>query len=489
MLFAPRLVPVMRSPKVAWTLGIAGAVSCASAAAFSIALGITDQVVTLLIGSTFGVLMGVLGALIASRQPRNSIGWLMGITSLTTSLVNLPTDYAYAALVRTNGALPFGTEALWLGSWASVPVFGLLLPLILVRFPDGRVRTRWRFADWLAVLGTASWVFSIALAPVNLPLAPPRIDAAFTPFARNPFAAPLPDLLPYLWMGGLGTIILAYVSAGGALVARFRGATHDDAIRLKWFAYAGTLVAITAIWAGVAWDLGVDLGTALVPFELSVVTLPLAIGIAILRYRLFDIDLIINRTLVYLTLTAILGALYTAVITFMNRYFISATGQKSDAAYVLTAFAVVAAFGPLKDWLQRRVDRRLGGATASAALDRFATEVDTVVAVMDVQRIACMLVDTAATAFSARSAALYLQADGASDAVYSRGHANGDPVIEVPLRHAGRPVGRLVLGTRRGDSAYSRRDREALQRSADAVGEALGLATRHGHGLDYVHRT
>ena len=479
----------MRSPKVAWSLGVAGAVSCAAAAGFSIALGITDQVVTLLIGSSFGVLMGVLGALIASRQPHNSIGWLMCITSFATSVVNIPTDYAYAALVSTHGALPFGVEALWLGPWASIPVFGLLLPFILVRFPDGRVRPRWRFADWLATLGTASWIFSIAFAPINLPLAPPRVDAALAPFDRNPFALPLSDVLPYLWMGGLATIVLAYAAAGGALVARFRGATHDDAIRLKWFAYAGTLVALTAIYAGVAWDLGVDLGTALVPFELSVVTLPLAIGIAILRYRLFDIDLIINRTLVYLALTAILGALYTAVITFLNRYFISATGQKSDAAYVLTAFAVVAAFGPLKDWLQRHVDKRLGGATASAALDRFAAEVDTVVAVLDVQRIACMLVDTAVTAFAARSAAVYLQANREADAVYSRGHMNGGPVIEVPLRHEGRPVGRLVLGTRRGDSAYSRRDREALQRSADAVGEALGLATRHGHGLHYVHRT
>lgn len=469
---------VIRSPRVAWALGLAGAVGCTISTASSIGLGIADQLFTSAFGLAFGVLMGVLGALIAVRQPRNSIGWLMCGTSLATSLVTLPTNYAYAALVTTRGALPLGTEMLWFATWASIPVFGVFLPFILARFPDGRVRARWRFAGWLAVLGTGSWVLSIALSPNDVPLAPPRVEAALLPFARNPFGFSAPMMvISDFYMGGLATIVAAYIAAAAALVARFRVASHEDAIRLKWFAYAGTLVAITVVYAGIAWDRGVYLGDALVPFELTVVALPVAIGIAILRYQLFDIDLIINRTLVYVGVTATLGALYTAVLTFVNRYFIAATGQKSDAAYVITAFAVVAAFGPLKDWLQRRVDRRLGGATASAALDRFAVEVETVVAVMDVRRVACMLVDTAVIAFDARGAAVYVE----SEEIYCRGHMNGDPVLEFMLRHDGRSIGRLVLGTRRGDAAYSRRDREALQRSADSVGEALALATRFGH--------
>lgn len=113
--------------------------------------------------------------------------------------------------------------------------------------------------------------------------------------SRNPLGFSVPsDVLGYLYIGGLASSILAYVAAAGALVARFRGASHDEAIRLKWFAYAGTLVALIAVYTGVAWDQGADLGTALEPFELTVVTLPVAIGIAILRYRLFDVDLIIK---------------------------------------------------------------------------------------------------------------------------------------------------------------------------------------------------
>lgn len=468
----------MRS--LAWALGLIGAAACVFGAGFHVALGLADQPVTLVLGCLFGVLMGILGALVAAREPRNSIGWLMCLASVSTALFTLPTDYAYDALVLRHGALPFGKPMLWFGSWAAIPLFGLILPFILARFPDGRVRPRWRFADWVAIAGTVAFGSSVALSSGSLPLASPRVLTLLTPYANNGIGAGIPnDVDPYLWMGGLSTTILAYVLSAGALASRFRSANHEQGIKLKWFAYAGTLNAVAVVYSGIAWYRSGDLLGALTPFEVTVVTLPVAIGIAILRYRLFDIDLIINRTLVYLGLTAVLGALYTALITFFNRLFISVSGQKSDAAYVLTAFAVVVAFSPVKDALQRRVDRRLGGATASAALDRFSADVEAVVSVLDVRRVACRLVDQAVIAFNADGAELYLHpSDGP---LYCHGHVNGGASIEVQLRHEGQRLGRLVVGRRRGDIAYSKHDREALQRSADTVGEALALAAHFGH--------
>ena len=464
---------------LAWVLGGIGAAACVFGAGFHVALGLADQPIPLVLACLFGVLMGVLGALVAAREPRNSIGWLMCLASVSTALFTLPTDYAYDALVLQHGALPGGEPMLWFGSWAAIPVFGLILPLILARFPNGRVRPRWRFAEWVAIAGTLAFGSSVALGIAPLPLASPRLLALLAPYANNPIGVAMPNRVEVeAWMGGLVTIILAYVLAAGALASRFRSATHEEGIRLKWFAYAGTLIAVAVVYSGLAWYGSGDLLTALIPLQVTVVALPIAIGIAILRYRLFDIDLIINRTLVYVSLTAILAALYTAGITLFQRLFISWSGQKSDAAYVLTAFGIVVGFSPLKDWLQRQVDRRVGRARAAAALDQFSAGVDAVVSVMDVHRIACRLVDEAIVAFDAGGAALYLQSE---KPIYNRGRLNGDPCLEVPIRHGSRHLGRLVLAERRGHIHYADRDREALQRSADSVGEAVALAAHYGH--------
>lgn len=464
---------------LAWALGLTGVAACLFAAGFHFALGLADQPITLGLACLFGVLMGVLGALVATREPRNSIGWLMCLASVSTAFFTLPTDYAYDALVLQHGALPAGKPMLWFASWAAIPLFGLILPLILSRFPNGRGRPRWRWADWAALTGTLAFGSSVALGTAPVPLASPRVESLLAPDAYNPVGVAIPgDIDVYLWMSGLGVIVLAYVLSAGALFSRFHSATHEDAIKLKWFAYAGTLIALAIVYSGIAWYRSGDLLTALIPFELALWTLPVAIGIAILRYRLFDIDLIINRTIVYVSLTAILAAGYTAGITFLQRLFIAWSGQRSDATYVLTAFAIVVGFSPLKDWLQHQVDRRVGRVSAAAALDQFSAGVDAVVSVMDVHRIACRFVDEAVVAFDARGAAVYLQSE---EPIYNRGHLNGNPCLEVPIRHGSRQLGRLVLAERRGHIFYAERDREALQKSADSVGEAVALAAHYGH--------
>ena len=466
---------------LAWALGISAALACVAGAGVAVAFGAP---ITFLLSYSVGILMGLLGALIASREPQNSIGWLMCATALSTSLLHLPAGYGYFALVLQHGAWPLGSAAVWLGAWGWVPVLGLSLPLIGVRFPDGSVLPRWRTVDWLAIAGTTLFSLGIALnrpvALVDFMPIPGVVVARLAPLVHNPLSGLLPQLLINQIQGaGLTLMVLGYVAAAASLTARFRRARGDESLQLKWFAYSGVLIAVTLVYAGVAWNFfGQPLYLALTPLMLAYLTVPVAIGFAILRYRLYDIDLLINRTLVYAGATAILGALYAAVVTFVQRLFISTSGQKSDAAYVLTAFVVVVAFGPVKDWLQRQVDRRLRRVNATALLDQFREDVDAVVSVMDVHRVACRLVDEAVIAFDARGAALYLKP--ASNPVYSRGHVNGTGV-EVQLVHEGRQLGRLVVGSRRGNVSYSTHDRDALQRSADSVSEALALAEHLGH--------
>lgn len=472
-----------RARILAWTLGLGGAVACTVTAGLTAAAGLWSA--ELLLYPTF-VAFGLLGALVASRQPANSIGWLMCVASLGAVLLFLPLDYGYAAQSTHRGAWPVGGLALWVAGWAWIPLVGLFLPMITVRFPDGQIASRWRAVDWSAVAGSIAAV-GVALAPPDLVvrflLLPRGWLGRVAPLIDSPLAASVPPALPVvLIFAGLASILLAYLVALASVIDRFRHAKGDESVQLKWFAYSGVLIALTLLYGSFTSITGLaQSDLAQVAIHATFFALPFAIAIAILRYHLYDIDLIINRTLVYGSLTAILGAVYAAVVTLLNRLFISISGARSDAAYVVTAFVVVIASSPIKDWLQHQVDRRIPHRSPSSMLEEFRADVESVVSVIDVHRVARRLLDEAVKAFDARGAALYLDSGGESP-LYSRGRFNGDSALEIPLRHDGRPLGRLVLGSRRGDIAYTPGDREALQRSADSVGEALALAVHLGHG-------
>ncbi|HKW58139.1 MAG TPA: hypothetical protein VJR46_00040 [Candidatus Dormibacteraeota bacterium] len=166
-----------RSRGLAWGLGGAGALLCCVSAAVVLWVGAP---MSFLLIYVVGVLMGLLGPLVAAREPGNSIGWLMCATSLVASLVQLPAGYAYFALIVQHGAWPLGPFALWLGTWSWVPVV-VFLPLISVRFPDGKLPRRGRAVDWIAIAGAATLALAIVLAPraVELDLMAfpsPRID-------------------------------------------------------------------------------------------------------------------------------------------------------------------------------------------------------------------------------------------------------------------------------------------------------------------------
>lgn len=283
---------------------------------------------------------GSIGALIAVRKPENRIGWLLLALSLINAFQGVVDQYpALAADVR----LPGGEWARWVSAWIWViPSTGFLafVPLI---FPDGRLPSpRWRAGVLLGMATMAVLVGTIVLS--IRPLGPLAPGANVNPYLQA--LGPTTAL-------GFGLYLVAAATGVGSLVLRYRRATGEAGEQLKWVAYALVLVVLGAVVGTTPIFLGQLF------FMATVLLTAVAVGIAILHYRLYEIDLIINRTLVYGALSAILAGVYTASITLSQRLFMAATGERSDAAIVLTTLIVAATFTPVKTRLQEVVDRRV----------------------------------------------------------------------------------------------------------------------------------
>jgi hypothetical protein len=297
----------------------------------------------------------VVGALVAARQPRNSVGWLLLAVAVCMTVRLVGESYAIYALITAPGSLPGGLYGAWvLWSWFGVvAILAIFLPLY---FPSGRLLSpRWRPVLWLGIAFLSSAVVSNALQP-----GPTELLAGVRP-ARNPVMY-LPAAKPLLDVIGVAGLCLLPGVGGAiaALVVRFRRSRGIERQQLKWFTYAAALAPLPF------------LVYELVPgaFELLLaVTLPLvpiSVGIAILRYRLYEIDRIINRTLVYGLLTAVLGLGYAAG----SLVSILVVGVGSGPPSWLIAAATLAAaavFRPARRRIQAVVDRRFNRRRYNAA--------------------------------------------------------------------------------------------------------------------------
>jgi hypothetical protein len=203
--------------------------------------------------------------------------------------------------------------------------------------------------------------------------------------------------------------------------------------------------------------------------------IPLSFAIAILRYKLWEIDILINRTLVYIPLTAILTGLYSASITLFQKIFIATTGEKSDAALVMTTFVLVSTFTPIKSGLQTVVDKRFKECNDPLkeinALDE---QVRTVVEVLDARLISRRLLQTSIRAFHASGGAVYLQQDRHMRLAHAtQGWKDEDQRVSILMEWNGRQLGQLILGGREDGHEYSDQEREVLQQAANRVARAI----------------
>jgi hypothetical protein len=299
----------------------------------------------------FSVGYSTVGAVIVPRMPsENPIGWLFCAIGLLWAVIHFIGEYVIYTLLATPGSLPAGELASWLYSWLWVPSLGLLIFLSLL-FPDGRfLSSRWRWFGRLSALLTVLGAVLAAFSPGPIVLGLSGI--------RNPLGV---EVLPnaYKPVQALMLVLLA-ISVVSLLMRRLyvRGVERQQT---KWFTYTAAVSASGAILdyiisepLGLVW-LG-WIGHALVLIGLA--GMPISMGIAITRYRLYEIDILINRTLVYGSLTAILVALYFGGIVVLQRVFVILTGQQSTLAVVASTLLIAALFTPLRRRIQSFIDRR-----------------------------------------------------------------------------------------------------------------------------------
>ena len=327
-----------RSARVAWVLLALGLLTNAA----GLALGAANRQGAgnpgeLLLWVVFAAYL-VVGCLILARRPGNTIGWIFTTVGLLTMIAGLAEVYARYANAHP-GSLPGPLVGTWVLDWIWIPTILLALVFPLLLFPTGRsLSPRWRPVTWLAVGLTAAYTVLGALSP-TLELPNGRTVA-------NPIGVTSIDLDA----GPLGTVLsglllFVFVASISSLMVRFRRSQGVERQQLKWFTYAGALVLLAPLSNSLLGNISYVL----------LLALPIAVGIAILRYRLYDIDRLINRTLVYGLLTALLATVYAGVVLVGGQL----AGQKQSNLVVAGATLTVAAlFQPTRRRMQVVVDRR-----------------------------------------------------------------------------------------------------------------------------------
>jgi len=301
--------------------------------------------------TVLAVSLSIIGAIIASRLPANPLGWLFCVAACFIAIVHLSGEWVlYALLVQPN-SLPAVEVLAWIESWVWILACGCLVLLFLL-FPNGQLpSSRWRWLAWLSVLLTAAGVVWVAFSPgVIVGLGG----------IRNPFGI---EGVPSSAFKPVQTIMLAlvWVAAGSTLVLRLRQARGVERQQIKWPAYTAVMVACGGV---LYYTISEAIGSrwlewaGFVIFIVALVSFLISLGIAIVRYRLYDIDIIINRTLVYGSLTAMLIALYFGVIVVLQRAFVLFMGQQSTLAVVASTLLIAALFTPLRRRIQSFIDRR-----------------------------------------------------------------------------------------------------------------------------------
>jgi hypothetical protein len=334
-----------------------GAVSIVLGLVLAVANGTLQQDVTnqamLFVG--FSAFM-VVGALIVAHRPGNAIGWIFSAIALLAFTGQLASEYTIYAHVTHPGPLPGAILAAWYGAWGWYLVVALALVFTPLLFPTGRLLSpRWRPVAWLSG-AVAAAVTVLGALQANLVVG---ADTVVT----NPIGIAAVENLEESTVGAglLGLSVLLIAVAFVSLVLRFRRSRGEERQQLKWFTYASMLLPLSLLGDFLPAPVG-DL-----VFGLVIVFLPVAAGIAILRYRLYDIDRLINRTLVYGLLTALLAGIYSVAVLVLGQVFGGVGGDPPSWAVAGATLAVAALFQPARRRIQAVVDRRFNRRKYDAA--------------------------------------------------------------------------------------------------------------------------
>jgi hypothetical protein len=297
--------------------------------------------------------MPVVGVLIALRHPEIPIGWILLGVGMSMGIWVLADGYAIYTLRAHPGALPGGAYMAWLGNWIWIPGWGLM-GLLYLLFPMGRLPSpRWRWVGWALVAVDALYALAAMLAAGFFPN---------YPFQANPlgvFGSATGHAGRWVKYLGVPALVALGLCCIAALFVRLFRARGDERQQLKWLTYASTIVVggLAAFIVLVA--VGVRIPSVERFAPIVAVLLPVSVGVAVLKYRLYDIDLVINRTIVYTILTGVLAAVYFGLVLVFGTTARSVTGQSHvPVVTAASTLAVAAMFRPGRRRTQEVIDRR-----------------------------------------------------------------------------------------------------------------------------------
>jgi hypothetical protein len=347
-----------RSTWLAWLLLAIYIASVIAAVVLEVANGnldpqpVTDTAALLLAFTAFMVM----GALIVAHRPGNAIGWIFSAIALLAVTGALAEEYGRYAYLTRPGTLPGAILASWYSSWAWYPTIALALVFTVLLFPTSRLlSSRWRPVAWLAVADTAAITVLAALQP-SLTMTEDRE-------VPNPIGVAAVGNPEQTRVGSalLSLLVLLVVVASVSLIIRFLRSRGDERQQVKWFAFACVLLPLVTLGDVFPATVGNVL------FALLISCLPVAAGIAILRYRLYEIDRLINRTLVYGLLTALLAGVYAGLVLGLGQAFGGLGAEPPRWAVAAATLTVAALFQPARRRIQGMVDRRFNRRRYDAA--------------------------------------------------------------------------------------------------------------------------
>lgn len=413
----------------------------------------------------------VVGALVASRHPRNPIGWIFCTIGFLSALNMLAAGYAlYSELV--NSALPGAALARWFSIWIWIPSALLPITFTLLLFPDGKVLSvRWRPVALAAGLSIATYTFCMAFYPGSLEeMGIPASNPYGIPGSAGVMKVLVTVAAPLLLVGIFGSI--------ASIVVRFRHAVGIERAQLKGLAVAGVIVVVGNLLGSIPWLIWtgnpMTRELSIIATDITLVSIVIATGIAILRYRLWDIHILINRALVYGLLTSLIVALYVIIVGALGSLL--QTGGSLSVSLLGTGIIAIS-FQPLRERLQRGVNRLMYGERDDpyAVLGRLSERLEVVVAS---QSVLPTIVETVADALKLPYAAIALK-DGEQVSIaaeYLRpSTAEPRKVGEVeilPLVYQMEIIGQLILAPRSPGESFSQADKQLLETIARQAGVA-----------------
>jgi hypothetical protein len=293
-----------------------------------------------------------LGLIVANRRPRNPVGWIIAGAGVTASASDFVESYAVYALITDPGSIPGGEVMAWVSNWIFIPVIFAAPAMLFLLFPDGNlISRRWRPVFWIVILTTFAAMVSSFLQPV-MNEAP--FEGVVNPLVADPPRALLAPLSYIGWPGMAASFLVAAL----AMILRLRRSRGVERQQLKWLAAAAAVLPLASATGVASYYLGYEWIAGFLSI-FSIIPIFLAAGYAVLRYRLYDIDVIINRTLVYGSLTVSLALVYFGGVTATQQLIRALTGQQAlpQLAVVGSTLAIATLFNPLRRRIQASIDR------------------------------------------------------------------------------------------------------------------------------------